>query len=172
MTHLLSDPVSNPVLPEGFSIRDFRGEVEIDAWVSLHRAAFGTQNMTAEYRRTWMQEPGYTPALDLVAIAPDGTLAAYVYFAIHPEENELSRKRTGRVDSTGTLPVYQGIGLARALLMAGLPVLKESGMETASLTTASYNQAMQRAAYHAGFRQTGQILYYARTINAEDNSIL
>jgi ribosomal protein S18 acetylase RimI-like enzyme len=161
MTRSLSDPIPSPQLPEGFSIRNFRGEDELDDWVALHRAAFGTQNLTAEHRRTWMQGPGYTPALDLVAVAPNGTLAAYGYYSIHPEENEHSEKRTGRVDSAGTLPVYRRMGLARALLLAGLPILKASGMETASLTTASYSAAMQQAAYRAGFRQTGKILYYA-----------
>jgi ribosomal protein S18 acetylase RimI-like enzyme len=140
-------------------------------WVVLHQAAFGTQNMTADHRRTWMQVPGYFPALDLVAVAPNGTLAAYVYFSIHPEENEHSGKRTGVVDSAGTLPVYRGMGLGRALILAGLPILKAYGMDNASLTTASYNAAMQQAACSAGFRQAGQILYYARTIHAEDHSL-
>ncbi len=171
MTRPLSDPIPTPQIPDGFSIRNFRGEDEIDDWVALHRAAFGTQNLTPEYRRTWMQVPGYNPALDLVAVAPDGTLAAYVYYAVRLEENEISRIRTGAVDSAGTLPVYRGMGLARALLLAGLPRLKACGMETASLTTASYNVAMQQAAYRAGYRQTGQILYYARSINAGDNSL-
>lgn len=157
----LSDPIPTPQLPEGFSIRSFREAAEMDEWVALHRAAFGTQNMTAEHRRDWMQASGYTRALDLVAVAPDGTLAAYVYYSVHPEENDLSGNKTGRVDSAGTFPIYQRMGLSRALILAGLPVLKACGMETASLTTDSYNVAMQRAAYQAGFRQTGKILYYA-----------
>jgi mycothiol synthase len=167
MTRLLSDPIPTPQLPEGFSIREFHGESEMDEWVALHQAAFGTQVMTAEFRRTWMQVPGYTTLLDLVAVAPDGTLAAYVYYAVHSEENVLSGLQTGSVDSAGTLPIYRRMGLARALLLAGLPKLKEFGMETASLTTANFNVAMQRSAYCAGFRQTGQILYFAKTISAE-----
>jgi ribosomal protein S18 acetylase RimI-like enzyme len=165
MTRPLSDPIPAPQLPEGFSIRIFRGEAEMDQWVALHRAAFGTQNMTAEHRRFWMQAPGYTPALDLVALAHDGTLAAYVYYSVHPEENDLSGVKTGNVDSAGTLPIYRRMGLATALLLSGLSVLKACGMETASLTTASYNVPMQRAAYRADFRQTGRILYYAKTID-------
>ncbi len=161
MTRPLSDLIPAPQLPEGFSIRSFRGEEEMDEWVALHRAAFGTQNMTVDHRRAWMQAPGYTPALDLVAVAPNGMLTAYVYYSFHPEENDLSGNQTGSVDSAGTLPIYRRMGLARALLLAGLPVLKACGMETASLTTASYNVAMQRAAYQTGFRQTGKILYYA-----------
>jgi mycothiol synthase len=171
MTRQLSNHIPTPQLPEGFSIRNFYGEAEIDDWVALHQAAFGTKELTAEYRRTWMQVPSYTPALDLVAIAPDGRLAAYIYYSVHLEENDLGGIRTGSVDSVGTLPVFQRMGLAQALLLAGLPLLKEMGMETAALTTASYNVSMQRAAYRAGFRQASHILYFAKEINAENFSV-
>lgn len=167
MTRQLSDPIPASQPPEGFSIRNFRGEAEIDDWVALHREAFGTQNLTVESRRSWMQVPGYDPALDLVAVAPDGKLAAYVYYAVHSEENKLGGIRTGTVDTAGTLPIYRRMGLAKALLLAGLPILIECEIDTASLTTASYNSAMQQAAYSAGFRQTGQILYYAKAIKAD-----
>ena len=166
MARSLSGPIPVPQLPQGFSIRRFRGEEEMEEWVALHRAAFGTQVLTAESRRTWMQVPDYNPALDLVAVAPDGALAAYVFYAVHAEENERSGTRTGRVDTMGTLPAYQRMGLAHALLLAGLPTLKEYGMESASLTTASYNEAMQRTAYRAGFRESGQILYFAQALTA------
>ncbi len=167
MTRVCSDPIPMPHLPEGFTIRSFRGEEEMDDWVALHQAAFGTQNLTAAYRRTWMQVPGYTPVLDLVAVAPDGTLAAYVYYSIHPEENELGGVRTGSVDSAGTHPAYQRRGLTRALLLAGRPILKALGMANASLTTASYNTPMQQAARHAGFSQTELILYFAKASNGD-----
>ena len=170
MTRSLSGPIPAPQLPQGYSIQRFRGEEEMDEWVALHRAAFGTQVLTAENRRTWMQVPDYNPALDLVAVAPDGTLAAYVFYAVHTEENERSGNLTGRVDTMGTLPAYRRMGLALALLLAGLPILKEYGMESASLTTASYNEAMQRTAYRAGFRQSQQILYFAQAITALENS--
>ena len=166
MSRKVTDPFLPPRLPDGFSIRNFLGEAEMEEWVTLHRAAFGTQELTAEYRRTWMQVPGYTRALDLVAVASDGSLAAYVYYSAHLEENKLRGMNEGSVDSAGTLPVYRRLGLARALLLAGLPILMELGMNSASLTTASFNTAMQQAANAAGFRQTGQILYFAQSINA------
>ena len=171
MARSLSEPIPAPQLRGGFSIRPFRGEKEMEEWVALHRAAFGTQVLTAENRRTWMQVPDYNPALDLVAVAPDGTLAGYVFYAVHAEENERSGTRTGRVDTMGTLPAYRRMGLAHALLLAGLPILKEYGMESVSLTTASYNEAMQLTAYRAGFRQSEQILYFAHGITAMEKTL-
>jgi GNAT superfamily N-acetyltransferase len=137
--------------------------------VALHQAAFGTQTLTAEYRRTWMQVPGYHPALDLVAAAPDGSLAAYVFYSIQAEENDPNGMRVGVADSVGTHPVYRQMGLARALLLAGLPILKDLGVQAASLTTASYNCAMQQTASGAGFYQTGQILYFAKALHGKEN---
>jgi mycothiol synthase len=90
----LSDPIPGPQVPEGFGIRHVAGEHEVEALAALHRAAFGTENMTVEGRLSWMRTPDYDPELDLVAIAPDGTLAAYVFCSISEEENAL----TGRSD--------------------------------------------------------------------------
>jgi hypothetical protein len=42
-----------------------------------HRAAFGTEYLTVEERLATMREPEYDPELDLLAVAPDGRLAAY-----------------------------------------------------------------------------------------------
>ena len=169
MTRPVSDLIPPLELPDGFCIRSFRGEEEMDAWVALHQAAFGTQVLTAEYRRTWMQVPGYNPALDLVAVAPDGTLAAYGFYSVQPEESKQNDMRVGMADSVGTHPAYRRMGLARALLLAGLPILKELGIKAASLTTASYNTAMQQAASSAGFIQTGQILYFAKALHAKED---
>ncbi len=110
----LSDPIPAPSLPQGFTVRSFRGEEEMDEWVALHREAFGTQGLTAEYRRTWMQVPGYTPALDLVAVAPDGTFAAYVGMPY----DEINRRAI--FEPVCTHPEHQRKGLASALMREAL----------------------------------------------------
>jgi hypothetical protein len=37
-------------LPEGFTIRPLAGEAEVEAYVALHRAVFGSENMTVAWR--------------------------------------------------------------------------------------------------------------------------
>ncbi|TLM97871.1 hypothetical protein FDZ73_24360, partial [bacterium] len=80
----LKDPLPSSELPPGFTLRTVRGEIEADALANLHRAAFGTDAMTAEYRASMMLVPGYEPDLDLLAVAPNGKLAAFCVCQVDP----------------------------------------------------------------------------------------
>ncbi len=163
MTRLLSELIPAPRLPEGFTIVP-ASQTEPAAWVTLFRAAMGTENMTVESRLAHFRVPDYDPELELVAITPDGTLAAYVDGAIHPEENALTGEKRGYTDPVGTHPAYQRRGLSRALLLEVLRRLQQRGMQTAHLGTSSANIAMQKAAESAGFRITGQSWHYAKKL--------
>jgi len=57
-------------LPDSFTLRPLAGASEVAAYVALHRAAFGTENMTLPWRARTLQRPEYTADLDLVAVAP------------------------------------------------------------------------------------------------------
>jgi len=148
----LADPIPEPLLPAGYVIRPLAGEGEVEALVALHRAAFGTEHMTVAERLTSMRSPDYDPSLDLVAVAPDGSLAAYCFCAIYAEENRLSGRSDGVTDPVATHPAHQGRGLARALLCAGMRLLQARGATCAVLGTSSDNLAMQAAARAAGYR--------------------
>lgn len=147
LTGLLPDPA----LPAGYTIRPVSGESEVATLVDLHRAAFGTEHMTVDERLGWMHTPDYDPALDLVAVTPDGSLAAYCFCAIHREENRLSGRNDGVTDPVATHPAHQGRGLARALLCAGIRLLAARGATRAVLGTSSENLPMQAAARGAGY---------------------
>jgi hypothetical protein len=67
----LDKPIETFPFPAGFSMRHVTSEDEVEALVSLHRATFGTDNMTIEERLAIMRAPNYAPDLDLVAIAPN-----------------------------------------------------------------------------------------------------
>ncbi len=162
----LADPLPSPDIPAGFSLRSLSGGEEA-AWVALHQAAFGTQNMTLAIRQAMTQAPDYDSRLDLVAVAQDGTLAAYVYGSISYEENELSGSKIGYTDPIGTHPDYQREGLSRALLFECLRRLRERGMEVARLGTGSWNTAMQHAAESAGFRVVRRSLLFEKSIRHE-----
>lgn len=160
--HSLSEPIPLPQMPEGFTIRPVLGENEVERLVALHRAAFGTENLTAEERLTWMRTPEYKPELDLLTVAPDGTLAAYVMCQISEQENALSGRQVGYTDPVATHPAFQRRGLARALLLAGLRLLRERGMDWAELGTSSENVAMQKAAESAGFCKQYKTFFFVK----------
>ena len=153
LVRFLADPVPEPRLPPGFGLRHVVGEHEVEQCVDLHRAAFGTQNMTVEIRRSIMREPDYDPQGDLVIEAPDGTLVAYCICAIHPEENAQRKRAWGYTDPIGVRPAFQGQKLGKAILLSGLRYLRERGMDAASLTTSSNNVAMLGLGASVGFRE-------------------
>lgn len=147
----LDAPVAAPALPPGFTSRPWRGEAEIEAWVALHRAAFGTEYMTVEYRREMASGPDYDPELDLLAVAPDSRLAAYVVGSYPAEENALTGRAAGYTDPVATHPDFQGRGLATALLLEAARRLQARGAALACFGTSSDNHAMQAAGRKAGF---------------------
>ena len=164
MIRPLDEPIPAPQLPEGFIIRHVRGEHEVEPLVALHRAAFGTENMTVEDRLSWMCVPEYAPELDLVAIAPDGTFAAYCFCSISEEENALAGRNEGYTDPVATHPAFQRRGVARALLLTGLDLLKQRGVDTAVLGTSSENVAMQRLAASVGFRVQSAKVWFEKQV--------
>jgi mycothiol synthase len=164
LSRSLSDPVPLPDIPPGFVIRPSAGEQEIEEWVRLHRLAWGTENMTVEERRSMLQTPFYDRSLDLVAVASDGTLAAYCVCWFSEDENALTGHKDGHTDPIATHPAYQRRGLARALILTGLSLLKDRGLETARLGTARENLGMLRTAESLGFRIVSETLWFGKTI--------
>jgi ribosomal protein S18 acetylase RimI-like enzyme len=160
----LAEPIPAPTLPLGFVIRPVTGEQEVGALVALHRAAFGTENLSSDDRLSWMRTPDYDPDLDLVAVAPDGRLAAYCFCGISREDNARTGRNEGFTDPVATRPDFQQRGLARALLLTGMRLLRERGMDWAVLGTLSDNAAMQRAAQSVGFHVAWERLWFARPL--------
>ena len=165
MSRSLEQTIPEPRLPPGFIIRPMAGESEIEAYVALHRAAFGTEQMTVEYRRTIMSAPDFLPELDLVAVAPDGALAAFCVCQIFPDDTpRAGGRKEGWTDPVGTHPAYQRQGLVKALILTGMRLLKERGLDTAILGTSSQNAAMQLTAEAIGFRKASNTLWYCKSV--------
>ena len=102
-----------PTLPDGFELRSLAGAAEVHAYVDLHRAAFGTNNMTQDWRAATLAHPAYRPELDLVVQAPDGRLAG---FCIGWLERGLDGGMCGQVEPIGVHADFRRLGLGRALL--------------------------------------------------------
>ena len=155
----LDGVLENFPIPQGFSIRPATGEGEVDSLVALHRAAFGTDNMTVEERLAIMRAPGYIPELDLVAVTPDGELCAFCICEL--DADDLS---VGNTDPVGTHPLYQRMGLGRAILAEGLRALRSRGVQVARLGTSSENKAMQKLAEQMGFACVAERLWFSKIV--------
>lgn len=162
MARRLNAPISEPVVPEGVRIRPLAGKTEVEAYVAMHRAAFGSANMTAEWRCLTLCDPHYVPELDLVAVAPNGTLVAFCVSWITPPLAALTGGRVAQVEPLGVLPEYQRTGLARALLLEALRRAKAMGAQRMEVDAESYNEASRRAYASIGFRPVFEAPFFLR----------
>lgn len=160
----LAEPVPEPQLPPGFTIRHLAGEQEVEAYVATHREAFGTTQMTVEERLAFMQDLAYLPELDLVAVAPDGTLAAFCVCGIDEQENATTGEKHGYTDPIGTRPAFRRMGLARALVLEGLRRLRSRGVATVEVATGSWNTAIPQLLQSVGFCHAYKVLAYCKEI--------
>jgi mycothiol synthase len=156
----LNEPIIEYPLPSGFSIRCVQGKDEIEQLVALHRAAFGTNNMTIEYRLAMMSTTQYVRELDLVAVTPNDELIAFCVCGFDDPDQTI-----GYTDPIGTHPSYQRVGLGKALVSAGLIALKNAGASTVRLGTSSDNIAMQKLASKLGFICVSEKLWFSKAIS-------
>jgi ribosomal protein S18 acetylase RimI-like enzyme len=159
-TRPLDLPIIPYPLPDSFSIRSVHSTDEVRSLVSLHQAAFGTTNMTVEQRLAMMRTPHYHPEMDLVVAAPNGELAAFCVCGFDDLD-----KNIGWTDPIGTHPHYQKIGLAKAVISAGLMMLEKAGATVAKLGTNSENVAMQKLAEQLGFVCTSEKLWFSKNVS-------
>lgn len=155
----LSQPAQLHPFPEGFLIRPVKGEEELDKLVVLHRAAFGTDQMTVEYRLAMMSTPQYLPEADLVVEDPFGELAAFCVCGF--EDIEIG---IGYTDPIGVHPDHQRKGLGAAILSAAIRKLEVLGATRVELGTSSENIAMQRLAEKLDFQLVSEKLWFSKEV--------
>lgn len=157
----LGQPVADAPLPEGWVLRQVGAEAEWAARVELHRDVWHPSRVTLAAYRRLRAAPLYRPDLDLVAVAPNGTLAAYAICWLDPAS------RTGEFEPVGTRAAFRGQGIGRAVVRAGLRRLRALGARAAYVTAVGSNLAARRLYESAGFR-TGAVerLYGMRLASA------
>ena len=112
------------VLPDGFSIRAVAGEHEADAVQAVHASAFRRAWHPGDYLQV-MRAPSYQSERELVVVAPDGRLAAFLVYWIDPISH------SGLFEPVGCHPDFQRRGLTKALLCEGLRRMATQGMTMA-----------------------------------------
>lgn len=166
MTRELAQPIPTPVLPDGFCIRPIAGEHEVEAYMTLHTAAFGREMVTEEElaaRHVFMRDSSYIADLDLVVVAPNRAFAAFCVGQIDQEGNAHRSWQEGWADPIGTHPAFRRQGLARAVLLAGLQRLRAYGIDIAVLGTGSWNTATQHLCESVGFETIYKVMWYTKT---------
>ncbi len=141
----LGMPPPAPQLPRGFTVRHVV-EADFAERVALHREVWTNSRVTVESYRRMRAVMGYLPDLDIVAAAPDGTLASYCICWYDSES------RTGLYEPVGTRPAFRGQGIGKAVIVEGLRRLRAHGARLAIVQTYEGNSAAIRLYTSAGFR--------------------
>jgi ribosomal protein S18 acetylase RimI-like enzyme len=162
MARSLALPIAPVSLPAGFALRSFVDEPDLAAVPALQHEAFAEAALDDGDSWAPLRDPADHPDLDLVVVAPDGTLAAFGVGSMSHEENQRSHRPIGWIERLGTGLRYRRQGLGRALLLALLHRLRAHGIVVALLTTASTNSAAQRLFETCGFVRWYQILWRYR----------
>jgi len=152
MQRSLRDPILPVQLPPGFSIRRVNHQQEAEAWVDMFNQSFidhwDFHPLTVEEFLRDVNQPDYQPELDLVAVAEDGTLAAFCDCRINPGDRT-EQHTPGWIAILGTRRGYRRIGLGRAMLLAGLEALKDAGANIALLGVDKQNPSQAFRLYES-----------------------
>lgn len=172
MARPLSEPIPAPQFPDGFTLRRVDADREAAAWVEMFNASFidhwNYHPMTIEQFKHHLTEPDYNPEFDLIAVAADGTFAAFCYPEIYQQDNARSGRNEGWIAVLGTRRGFRKLGLGRAMLLAGLQTLRAAGVDTALLGVDSENPSGALRLYESvGFTKRHTSIAYAKEVRSE-----
>lgn len=125
-------PIPDQPIAAGYTLRTTHPEELADCQriAALLNAAFRRDfHNAAEYQMFARFAPCFYPELDLVAEAPDGSLAAYVGVPYH------AAHRLGIFEPVCTHPKHQRKGLGRSLMLEGLRRLRAIGATDVTVDT-------------------------------------
>ena len=167
MLMLLDVPLPEAQMPDGFTLRAARLD-DAEAWTAMYNQAFIDQwnyhPWQPEQFAQWFNDPDNDPELCLVALAPDGTFAAFCWCTIFAAENERLGYNEGHIDLLGTRRGFRRRGLGRAMLLQGLRRLQAAGVQVARLGVDAASPTGATRLYESvGFRTAATWIHYLKT---------
>jgi predicted HD superfamily hydrolase involved in NAD metabolism len=145
----LAEPVPDLPLPVNYQVRSMAEAEDVPGRAAAHREVWHpwtVGEVSDDDYACFMRLPGYDPELDVVAVAADGAIAAYVNGWIDPINH------VGDLGPVGARPAYRQQGLTRAVLLECLRRMRERGMERVTVSTGVTNPAARRLYESVGFR--------------------
>jgi mycothiol synthase len=158
MRRSLYAPLDPPVLPAGVTLRPFRPGADDEAWVQLNARAFADHpdqgRWTLKDLRVRMAEPWFDPDGFLIA-ERDGRPLGFHWTKVHGDlahhHEAHHHDPIGEVYVLGVDPAAHGLGLGRALTLAGLRYLRGLGLDQAMLYVDEANERAIALYHIVGF---------------------
>jgi mycothiol synthase len=133
-------------------VRPFRVNEDAEAWLEVNNRAFAwhpdQRDFTIDRLLEKEAEPWFDPDGFLVHEI-DGRMAGFCWTRIHADE----RPPLGEIFVIGVDPDFQGRGLGRPLVLAGLDWLAKKGLRNGILYTESSNVAARTLYDKLGFEE-------------------
>jgi len=153
MRRSLFAPIDLPELPPGVTLRAFVPGQDDERWVVVNARAFADHpdqgRWTLADLRVRMAEPWFDPDGFLLA-ERDGELVGFHWTKVHGDDGH-DHDPIGEVYVLGVDPAAQGLGLGRALTLAGLRHLRNRGLDQAMLYVDETNTAAVALYQKMGF---------------------
>lgn len=160
---LLSNPLGRAVpeapVPDGFHIRPLQGRSEAKLYTFLHRSVFESTNMTHDWRLRTLLQQSYQAETDLVAVAPDGRLAAFCIGWLNKDAVE---GITGQIEPLGVEAQYRGSGLGQAILSECLRRMERLGAQKVLVETDGFRGPALRMYESTGFLKQRDVLIFRK----------
>jgi mycothiol synthase len=164
MLRSLADPIPDIALPAGYQVRAVSGTEEASQRAAAQHEVWQpwtVGNVTEDDYARFMRLPGYNRELDVVALTPEGDIAAYVNGWLDPAN------KIGDFGPVGALPAYRRLGLTRAVLLEGLRRMRLHGMERVCVSTTHTNTAAQGLYQSVGFKIVNKYLDFVKKVPDE-----
>jgi len=154
MRRLLPVTEESPLI----SVRPFRPGEDEPAWLEVNNRAFrghpeqgswDLATITERERQPWFDPSGF------LLHERDGRLAGFCWTKVHESEDDLKGEAVapelGEIYVVAVDPDFQGHGLGRQLVLAGLAWLCERGVSTGMLYVDHDNESARRLYFSLGF---------------------
>lgn len=155
-------------LPDGVSLRAFVPGQDEQAWLTANRAAFSHHpeqgSMTRADLEARKAEDWFDPEGFLLAVNAEGQLLGFHWTKVHPRQGP--HPAIGEVYVVGVTPEAQGMGLGKALTVAGIKHLQDQGLHAVMLYVDADNEAAVALYQKLGFvRWDTDVMYGPLTKN-------
>lgn len=149
----LDDPFDAPAA-DGFRLRSARPD-DAEGLAEARNASFD-DDWTGEQYRAFMNAPGYDPAREIIAEAPDGRVAAFTVYWTD------ARNSTGHFEPVGTHSAFHRRGLARAVMLHAMGLMRDEGIATVTVNHNTVNVPARRLYESLGFGRAHHTLGFRR----------
>ena len=155
----LAEPLPDTAIPAGCQIRAVAESGETSQRAGIEREvwqAYPVGNISDDDYARLMRLPGYRRELDVIAVAPEGVIAAYANGWTDPVNH------IGDFGPVGAREAYRRRGMTRAVLVESMRRMRGLGMNRVCVSTGESNIPARRLYESLGFTVVSRYLEYVK----------